>query len=278
MSLTFSLSHLMLLQIAPPAAVDIAARVGYDFIGLRLLPSGPGGIAYPLMSNRALMRDTRARLADTGMRVFDIESISLNTTTALDDYLPLFQAGADLGARTVLASCYDPDPERVADNFAALCEAAAGFGLMVHLEFIPWSVIRTPMEARRMIESSQQPNARVLLDTLHLDRVGGTAQELSSLAGGLDYIHVCDALKYAGGGDEERLHTARFNRLLPGDGEIDFQPVITAIPANAVIGIEVPSTSMMERFGAEELARRALLAAKKIITAHASECDVSPDR
>ncbi|AIC27439.1 xylose isomerase domain-containing protein [Rhizobium etli bv. mimosae str. IE4771] len=268
LSFSFSLSHLTLLQIAPHLIVGIASRSGYDFVGLRLLPSGVGGIAYPLMSDKAMMRDTRARLADTGIRVFDIESVSLNPTTAADDYLPLFQAGADLGARTVIASGFDPDPQRTADNFAAVCESAAGFGLLIHLEFIPWSSVRTPSDARTLVESSRQPNARVLLDVLHLDRSGGTVQELSGLSGAMDYFHVCDAPKLDHGGDEDMIHTARFARLLPGDGDIDLQPVIEAAPTDSVIGIEVPSTELMHRLGAEELARRGLLATKNLIAAH----------
>lgn len=265
MSFSFSLSHLMLLQSSPALTVDIAARCGYDFVGLRLLPSGPGGTAYPLMTDKGMMRDTRTRLADNAMRVFDIESISLDAATVAENYLPLFEAGAELGARTVLASCYDPDPARMADHFAILCDEASKFGLMIHLEFIPWSVIKTPTEARALIESSQRPNARVLLDTLHLDRSGGSVQELSGLAHGMDYFHVCDALAYDGGGDEERIHTARFDRLLPGHGNIDLQPVIKAAPDDAVVGIEVPSDRMIQQWGPEGLARQALIAAKTVV-------------
>lgn len=110
MSFVFSLSHLTVLQSAPPRAVEIAARSGYSHLGLRLIPSGPGGIAYPLMTDKAMMRETRMRLADTGMRVFDIESVRLDAAMSAGNYLPFLQTGAELGARTVIASGFDPDP------------------------------------------------------------------------------------------------------------------------------------------------------------------------
>lgn len=138
---------------------------------------------------------------------------------------------------------------------------------MVHLEFIPWSSVRTPSDARKVIEMSGRPNARVLLDVLHLDRSEGTAQDLADLDGALDYLHLCDARRLHAGSEDDLIGTARFARLLPGDGEIDLRSVIKAAPADAVIGIEVPSIKLRRRLGAEELARRALLATKKLIAA-----------
>jgi len=265
----FALSHLTVLESAPPRVVEIAARCGYSFLGLRLIPSGPGAIAYPLMTDKLMMRDTKARLADTGMRIFDIESVRLDSGTSVSDYLSLLQAGAELGASTVIASGFDADPGRTAEKFVTLCQLAAEFGLTVHLEFIPWSSIRTPSEARNLIEICGQPNARILLDALHLDRSGGKLADLAGLSGAMDYFHLCDAPRFHGGGQDDLIRTARSGRLLPGDGEIDLRSVIAAAPAGAVIGIEVPSTDLMRRLGPEELARRALLATKGVIAAQA---------
>lgn len=42
----FSLAHLTILEAPPPELVRIAARTGYDFVGLRLIPPGlPGEVA-----------------------------------------------------------------------------------------------------------------------------------------------------------------------------------------------------------------------------------------
>ena len=43
----FSLAALTVLELAPPEMIELAARCGYEKVGLRLLPATPGGIAYP---------------------------------------------------------------------------------------------------------------------------------------------------------------------------------------------------------------------------------------
>jgi sugar phosphate isomerase/epimerase len=265
LSFSYSLSHLTILRSPPPQAIEIAERAGYDYVGLRLLPSGPSGIAYPLMNDKAAMHDTRTLLASSGVRVFDIESIRLEPETNPDDYLPLFEAGAELGARTVIASAFDPDPMRVVDLFATLCASAANFDLLVHLEFIPWSVVRTPAEARTVVEAAGQRNGRILLDALHLDRSGGNVKDLAGMDGVMDYFHLCDAPPLEDPSDDGLIRTARSARLLPGDGEIDLYTIVQNAPAEAVIGVEVPSDDLTDRFGAETLAELALQATRKVV-------------
>jgi len=74
----FSLAHLTLLHVAPPELVTIAARTGYQQVGLRLLPSSPGSIAYPLMQDARGLQDILSRMRDTGVGVFDLEIIRLD--------------------------------------------------------------------------------------------------------------------------------------------------------------------------------------------------------
>ena len=58
---SFSLAALTALELAPPALIDVAAACGYQHVGVRLLPATPGGIAYPLMDDKAGLRETLAR-------------------------------------------------------------------------------------------------------------------------------------------------------------------------------------------------------------------------
>jgi hypothetical protein len=44
---SFSLAYLCAHTLTPPQAVDVAASAGYQFVGLRLLPSAPGGPGSP---------------------------------------------------------------------------------------------------------------------------------------------------------------------------------------------------------------------------------------
>jgi sugar phosphate isomerase/epimerase len=67
----FSLAALTVLDLAPPALIDVAAACGYDAVGIRLLPAMPGGIAYPL-DDKASLKETLARLDATGIKVAEV--------------------------------------------------------------------------------------------------------------------------------------------------------------------------------------------------------------
>ena len=58
---SFSLAALTVLDLAPPAQIDVGAACGYQQVGLRLLPAMPGGVAYPLMEDEAGLKETLGR-------------------------------------------------------------------------------------------------------------------------------------------------------------------------------------------------------------------------
>ena len=59
-----SIAQLTALPLAPPALVQLTADAGCRVCGLRLLPTSPGGPAYPLMNDAALLAETLARIVD----------------------------------------------------------------------------------------------------------------------------------------------------------------------------------------------------------------------
>jgi hypothetical protein len=70
-----SLAHLTVISLTPPQTVDVAARTGYRYVGLRLIAVTPDWPGYPIMNDKTMMRETKARLADTGIGVHDIEFV-----------------------------------------------------------------------------------------------------------------------------------------------------------------------------------------------------------
>ncbi|MGH6643964.1 MAG: sugar phosphate isomerase/epimerase family protein, partial [Bradyrhizobium sp.] len=105
----FSLAALTVLELAPPALIDIAAACGYDAVGIRLLAAMPGGIAYPLMDDKAGLNETLARLDATGVNVADLEVVALRPETEIAAFSAFFETGARLGAKHILVAAYDPD-------------------------------------------------------------------------------------------------------------------------------------------------------------------------
>ena len=104
MSETFSLAYLTQLDLPPAQAIAVAARTGYQFVGLRLLPAAPGGMAYPLMDDPRGRAETLAAIRNTGVGVFDLELIRLDPTFRASDYLSFFEVGAELGAKAILVA------------------------------------------------------------------------------------------------------------------------------------------------------------------------------
>src|SRR5690349_2562174 len=129
-----SLAHLTALALTPVELIDVAARTGYDYVGLRLTRVTPTEPLYDLAHDRALMRETKARLAATGVGVWDVELFRIDPTLTADDFAPVLDATAELGARNVIAQLPDPEFARKADQFGRLCDLAHKHGIFVALE------------------------------------------------------------------------------------------------------------------------------------------------
>ena len=100
----FSLAHLTVLDQPPADAVRIAARTGYDTVGLRLIAVTDTTPGYPLMDDPATMRATRAAMAETDVGVLDIEFVKITPELDVAALEPFVAAGAELGARHVITA------------------------------------------------------------------------------------------------------------------------------------------------------------------------------
>ena len=262
----FSLAHLTVLSLTPPEMVGVAARTGYHSIGLRLIAVTAESPGYPLMFDPPAMRETRARLDDTGIRVGDIEFVKITPGIDITSLEPFAAAGAALGAKHIIAAPYDPDLGRLADRFAALADLAGRYNLSVLLEFFPWTVVPDVLAANRIVETADRRNAGILVDTLHFSRSASRLEHLDLVAPDrFPFVHVCDAKSGGSFTTEQLLHTARSERLPPGDGDIDIRGILERLPTDIPIGLEVPMDNLAHERGAEEVARRVREAAGRLL-------------
>jgi sugar phosphate isomerase/epimerase len=256
---TLSLAHATLLHVAPPDLVRIGSATGYDYVGLRLIPIGPGGAPGPSLAEApGMLRETRRALAETGVRVLDVEVFQIRDDRDARSYLPALDAAAELGARFVLTNVYTADPVAAAERFAALCDLARPLGLNVALEFVSFSELPGLAGALAMVRQSGRENASVLVDTLHFHSSGAPVSDLGRLPSDLVYyVHLCDAPGEVPASADDRRRIAREGRLLPGEGGIDLAGILRHLPRGIVYAVEVQSPARARAMGAQAFARLA---------------------
>jgi len=260
----YSLAHLTALSLSPPELVDAAAAAGYRYVGLRMTKVTAEEPHYPLTYDPALMRATKTHLAATGIEVLDIELARFTSGDSPRDYLRFLEAGAELGARHVITQLPDADFSRKTDRFAELCELALPLGLTIDLEFPSWTETPNLTEATRVLRAANQPNAGLLIDILHFARSQSSVEELRSLPPEwFHYAHVCDAPGDIPTTTAELIHTARFERLFPGEGDLDIHGILDALPTGIPYALEIPRAKLVAQVGAKEHARLAIDAARR---------------
>jgi sugar phosphate isomerase/epimerase len=245
-----SLAYLTVAGTAPPEQVTAAAGAGYKGVGLRLTGARPGDPVSSVARERGTLEETERRLAGSGLEVLDVEVIRITPQWRVADEAPAIEWAARLGAKHLLVLSFDQDESRTVDAFVALCHAAAGLGLRAVLEFARFSGVRSLGQALRVLERAAQPNAGLLVDTLHLIRSGAAPADLRPLAPArLPYVQLCDA-RAAGPAETETADSAAlveealFDRLLPGEGALPLGEILGALPDGIPISVEAPSRAL----------------------------------
>ncbi|VTU31872.1 Xylose isomerase-like TIM barrel [Variovorax sp. PBL-H6] len=255
----YSLAQLIALPFSPPEMVQLAADTGCAAAGIRLLPTTPGGLHYPLMDNPAMLRETLARMEATGVEILDLEVLRINADFDVHAYRRFLEVGAKLKARHILVAGDDPDPLRLTASFAALCDAAQPYGLTADLEFMPWTQVPDVQAAARIVGGAARPNGGVLVDALHFARCGSSLDDVSALSPQwLHYGQICDGPMPGPDSVEGLIHAARCERMLPGEGAIGLAGLFARLPAGLPISIEVPSETRAPAMGYAAWARKAI--------------------
>jgi len=269
MSRKISLAHLTTLDLSPPQMIRIAAEIGYDAVGLRLIAVTPTTPGYPLMHDAALLRETLAALADTGLFVNDIEFLRMTPDFAPHHYEAFLDVGAALGARHVICAPYDPDTARLAANLAALNALCAPRRIRPVLEFFPWTNVPDLSTACRIADATGDDAIGILVDALHFNRSNSSLAELAEQTvrhpHRFPFLHLCDAPVQPSYTTEELFHAGRAERLPPGLGQIDLSAILDRMPTDTPVALEVPMTSQQTENGSSHVARQVYEAAVKLL-------------
>jgi len=262
-----SLAPLTVLELTPPDMVNCAARAGYSHLGLRLHPVMPNlDVSQPVIGDTPMLRDVCRRLADTGLKILDVEFIPITPDIRVSDYVPMLETASRIGATNVLAGGIDADHERPATRFSELCDAAAPYGLNVNLEPIPLFEVRTLVQAARVLTAVDRPNSGIVIDPIHFDRSGDTVDDIARIpTKWLHYMQLCDAPRSRPTDAAELQYQARYERRIPGTGGLDLTGLLRALPRELPIALEVPMASLARTVGAEERARRVLKSTQNLL-------------
>jgi sugar phosphate isomerase/epimerase len=231
----------------PVEFVNLAADLGCAHVGIGLtpLPYNPHG--YPrwsLRDDRALRRDTIAALRDRGVSISLCEGFSITSRTDVGAYAADLEIAAELGGRRINVVSMDRDESRTFDQFARIAEMADVLGIETTIEIGAGAVRRLPA-ALAAVRHVGRPNFRLLIDTMHFVRSGGTAADIAALDPDvIGYVQLCDAPMVSGFASymDEALH----ERMVPGTGELPLLDIVAAVPEHVVLGLEVPQRSLAE--------------------------------
>ncbi|MFC7393248.1 sugar phosphate isomerase/epimerase family protein [Scopulibacillus cellulosilyticus] len=275
MTKQFSLAHLTVLNCPPPEMTYIAARAGYDFVSLRpIYMRLPGEPNYDLAKNKEMMRQTKAALNDTDLKLLDIELARISDGIDPKSYLPAMEVAAELGGRHVLSSIWTDDRNLAIERFDELCELAKPFGLTIELEFVPIAGVFDLKGALGVLRTVKQENAGLMIDVHHFHRSRDKAEDLDTVPREwFRYLHLCDAPAEIPASKDEMTRILREERSYVGEGGIDVASIVNRIP-EIPYSLEIPNTKRANELGYEEFARRCLQTAKAYLAAHPRKISV----
>jgi sugar phosphate isomerase/epimerase len=237
-----SLDHLSVINASPRELIEAAPAGGFEHVGLRIVQPFAAQPVADVIGDAAVRRDLKAAMAATGVSIRLIESIWLGPETNPATLEPALATGAELGARFVLVAGNDPDRARLTGRLDRLAGLAQNHGLEIAFEFMPFTQVRSLDDAAQIKRAIGRDNIRLLVDALHVSRSGQDLRTLAPLDSSLvSYVHLCDARGPIPGSPDTLRAEARQDRYDLGDGDLPLDAFLDAMPADACLGIEVPS-------------------------------------
>jgi sugar phosphate isomerase/epimerase len=154
----------------------------------------------------------------------------------------------------------------VIERFAGICDRAAEHGLVVALEFLPWSEIPDAAAAWEIAGRAGRPNGGVLVDTWHYFFGPSDPAQLRAIPP--ERIVVAQ-LSDAGPRQGELMDDTSHRRRPPGEGDLDligFLRLLDELGVRAPISVEVFSDEL-DAGPPAEAARRAFAGATATVAA-----------
>lgn len=236
------LSHFTLDRYHPiEDRVAAAAAAGFDSIGLYIKQ-------YRQLVSEGFAPERLADvLAEHDMTLGEIEVLSgfANSTADTEEYQANEAAAWDMadrfGCRYVQAiGPYDGTIEDCGRTFGALCDRAADHGLVVGLEFLPFTNIYDANDGMRIVEAADRENGGLCVDIWHHTRGSNDLEQIRAIPGEkVMGIQMNDGPN--GGPDgtnvDDYVQDCLRTRVPPGMGTFDVDGFVSAL---LDVGVTVP--------------------------------------
>jgi sugar phosphate isomerase/epimerase len=229
----------------PVEFVNLTADLGCGYMsavvqGAPLVPLG-----YPPFSLRdaQLRRETLAAMNDRGVTISLGDGFLVLPDADMRAFSDDLDVLAELGVPRINVVSLDPDLSRTFDQFALLTELAAHRGIRTVVEPVPGLTVGDLPTALAALQHVARSDFRLLIDAMHLVRSGSGAADVAAIEPDLiGYAQLTDTTLRPRG--DNYMEEAVFERMVPGEGELPLRDILSALPPDIVIEVEVPRRSL----------------------------------
>jgi sugar phosphate isomerase/epimerase len=223
-------------------------------LGCRYITTGMVGFApvkalnyqpFSLRDEPRLRKDLLAVMNDRGVSISLGEGLLIAAGVDVRSYANDLDVMAELHIPRINTVSLEPDRARALDELAVLTALAAERGIATCVEPVVGLSIADLPSALAAVEYVDRDEISLLIDTMHVARFGASADDLRAIpAERIGYIQLSDTTMHKR--MEHYAEEAMFERMVPGEGELPLLDMLTALPEDLVVGLEIPMRSRAE--------------------------------
>jgi sugar phosphate isomerase/epimerase len=230
-----------------PRQLDViaaAGAVGFDLTGIQFRVYGQP--ASPFLSDPDFVVAAKHELGVSGVSVLEVSNVVLDENFEAEEARAFASFAAAVGARVLQVVGWDDVVDRAVENLAFVADLAAEVGVGVVVEFMPYSQTKTLGDALSLVTETGRANVKLILDSLHLFRSGGTVAEVAAVDPRyFGVIQLSDAPALAPAFENLRPESIG-NRLVPGTGELPLHQLLAVLPNDLPVSLEVPCAAVAD--------------------------------
>jgi sugar phosphate isomerase/epimerase len=223
-------------------------------LGCRYITTGLDGFVlkqlgyqpFSLRDDPGLRRELLAAMDDRGISISLGEGLLIAPGVDVRSYAGDLDIMAELRIPRINTVSLEPDRARTFDELAVLTDLAADRGIVTSVEPVPGLAIADLPTAMAAVEHVGRDEISLLIDTMHVARSGASADDLRSLPPErIGHVQLCD-VPLRSTKEHNYAEEAMYHRMAPGEGELPLAEMLAALPADRVVGLEVPMLSRAE--------------------------------